>query len=523
MSRLAICLAMLGAFATPAAAQDPDIKPLVIDVILADPPAAAKGWLRLTAKKSDLAIVLMAGELKTTGAVIPRNAISLPSEATLKKGQPRDLLVQIDGIRTAGIYTGSFDLIANDPKRPHDAALSQDVRVTVTVTVMPKLALVGTQPIVWTIVHCTTPVTCLLVDTLLPSPMRDIKKTLHLEDQRNATTEIHGTLLTTAGNGTEAKATVKTVPDGTPTAGNKFTATATFNRAEVVPGVYPAIVEQKSKEGGDALSQPVTVDIRVGPLIALLAIVAGVLVGRLGQTLATPLFQFQSGLLSRIFQIRREAEQITDPVLQPLIFERLKNAMNHIELAGAVDTAIVADVDAIAAQTVVGQRFDALVALIPKVQDAATRADLQKQADGIRALIARGDVSAVKDADTQLVSAMAAAETAIGMPPVARSMAMRRPGGSTPAAGTGGGNPLVRGLRFLAGTRGPMPVVAKYAMVRPALFFILLVVLCLTGFNTLYVKAPAGFGSAGLFDELGLFIWGLTADVAQGTLQRLPK
>lgn len=44
-----------------------------------------------------------------------------------------------------------------------------------------------------------------------------------------------------------------------------------------------------------------------------------------------------------------------------------------------------------------------------------------------------------------------------------------------------------------------------------------------TGFNTLYVKAPAGFGSAGLLDELGLFMWGLTADVAQGALQRLPK
>jgi hypothetical protein len=56
-------------------------------------------------------------------------------------------------------------------------------------------------------------------------------------------------------------------------------------------------------------------------------------------------------------------------------------------------------------------------------------------------------------------------------------------------------------------------------LVKPALFFLLLVVLCLTGFNTLYVKAPAGFGSAGLFDHLGLFMWGLTADVAHATLQ----
>ena len=64
-------------------------------------------------------------------------------------------------------------------------------------------------------------------------------------------------------------------------------------------------------------------------------------------------------------------------------------------------------------------------------------------------------------------------------------------------------------MSAVAGTRGPAPSRVRYAVVKPALFLILLVVLCLTGFNTLYVKAPAGFGSAGLFDALGLFMWGL--------------
>ena len=63
----------------------------------------------------------------------------------------------------------------------------------------------------------------------------------------------------------------------------------------------------------------------------------------------------------------------------------------------------------------------------------------------------------------------------------------------------------------------------NYTWIRPAIFLVLLALLCAIGFNTLYLKAPAGFGSAGLFDQLGLFMWGLTADVAQSTLQRLPK
>ena len=523
ISRVVICAAMLAAVATSASGQDLEIHPVKIDVILADPPAAAKGWLRLVPSK-DLAITLLAADLKTTaGETIPRNAISLPGEATLKKAQPKDLLIQIDGIRKAGIYEGAFELYAPDTKGQDSAPLKLTASVTVTVVATPKLALLGTQPIVWTIVHCTNPVTCLFVDTFLPGPMRNGTKTLHVEDQRDATTEIAGTLLTPTGNGTEAKAIVNAERDGKPPSGNKFTATATFIRADVIPGVYPAIVELKPKDRGDALSQPITVDIRVGPVIALLAILAGVLVGRLGQVLATPLFQFQSGLLSRIFQIRREVEQLADPVLQPLILERLKNAMNHIELAGAVDASITADVEAIAAQTVASQRFDGFVALLPRVPDAVQRGELEKRARDIRALLTNAQV---KDAEAQLATAVADAESAIGGPPVARSLAFPRgfavAQGTAPAA-KDKSSPVVGALRFLAGTRGPVPVLAKYAMARPALFLILLVVLCLTGFNTLYVKAPAGFGSGGLFDELGLFMWGLTADVAQGTLQRLPK
>ena len=81
---------------------------------------------------------------------------------------------------------------------------------------------------------------------------------------------------------------------------------------------------------------------------------------------------------------------------------------------------------------------------------------------------------------------------------------------------------MVRLMNVLAGTHVQSARV-KFAFIRPILFFVLLLVLCLTGFNTLYVKAQAGFGNAGLFDLLGLFMWGLTADVAQGTLQRLPR
>jgi hypothetical protein len=522
-SRFALLLTIFSALATPAPAQEIDAKPVVIDVTLADPPAAAKGYIRLMATKRDLAIGVMAGDLKTDTATIPRNAISVPTDATLKRGQPKDLLVQIDGIGQTGTYSGIFELTANDAKRPDDPPLQQTIAVTVKVVAVPKLALVGTQP-VWTLVHCRWAATCWLADALLPPAMRGDAKMLHIEDQRSTTKTVVGQLFTTTGNGTETRATVKVDRDPAVPAGNQFKTTATFMRADLVPGVYPGVVQLQSDARGDLLSQAVSIDVRVGPLIALLAIVAGVFVGRFGQMLSTPLFQFQSGLLSRVYQLQGPAGQLKDTALRTLILERLKHAIDKIELAAAVDPGLTAEVEGMAAQTVVAERFDRVEALVSGVTDHAKRDALQKRLDGIRPLILTADL---KNADTQ----MDAVETD-ATPPGARAMLPLGTTGATAGTGTLAAPKriadadiplLVRALRLLAGTSGPISASAKFASVRPLLFLVLLVVLCLTGFNTLYVKAPAGFGSAGLFDQLGLFMWGLTADVAQGTLQRLPK
>jgi hypothetical protein len=47
----------------------------------------------------------------------------------------------------------------------------------------------------------------------------------------------------------------------------------------------------------------------------------------------------------------------------------------------------------------------------------------------------------------------------------------------------------------------------------------------MVGLKTLYVDNGASFGAEGLYDYLGLFMWGLSAEVAQSTLQnlRLPR
>lgn len=76
---------------------------------------------------------------------------------------------------------------------------------------------------------------------------------------------------------------------------------------------------------------------------------------------------------------------------------------------------------------------------------------------------------------------------------------------------------------FAAGAPPQLPV-GRHGFVKDLMFVVLLVGLVIVGLYSLYTK-NATFGSNGLFDYFSLAVWGLSADVAQRTLQglQLPK
>ena len=61
----------------------------------------------------------------------------------------------------------------------------------------------------------------------------------------------------------------------------------------------------------------------------------------------------------------------------------------------------------------------------------------------------------------------------------------------------------------------------RYWVFRPLLFLLVLLLLALAGLKTLYIDGSASFGSGGLYDYLGLFMWGLSAQMVQSSLQNL--
>ena len=75
---------------------------------------------------------------------------------------------------------------------------------------------------------------------------------------------------------------------------------------------------------------------------------------------------------------------------------------------------------------------------------------------------------------------------------------------------------FARAIAFLSGDPS-VGTEVRFWIIRPVLALMLLVALCGIGVYTLYIKAPT-FGASGLYDYLGLFVWGLGAEVAQRTL-----
>lgn len=80
-------------------------------------------------------------------------------------------------------------------------------------------------------------------------------------------------------------------------------------------------------------------------------------------------------------------------------------------------------------------------------------------------------------------------------------------------------NKFLQGLSLLSGAT-PIDSSWYYSFGRPLMFLLLLILLAFVGLYNSYIK-NATFGSEGYFDYLSLFLWGISADVAQKTLQNL--
>jgi hypothetical protein len=261
---------------------------------------------------------------------------------------------------------------------------------------------------------------------------------------------------------------------------------------------YTAVAELVMAETGRKLALPIEVSVRVGPMMVLILIITGILLGRLAK--------FMTDRGNVILAAKRQVEEFierADAVPQPY-----RNALDETrnDLRQLLRTA----------------RFAAVAAA---VESANKRAELVEYAAKLGAW-ARD--AGNKDADARLGALQGALThstqfqqikdqldgiAAMLTPPRAAQEAQNQRDDDAAAAGRTTQGGVTRGEVLVWLTEKSWWIIETAAIV----------ILAFVGFEALYVNGSATFGANPVSDYLTAVIWGLSADVAGRTITSLGR
>lgn len=265
-------------------------------------------------------------------------------------------------------------------------------------------------------------------------------------------------------------------------------------------------------------------------MIPLVLILAGIVVGRWARALESPEMKAQMKALQRFYVIRSDIARVRHSASVQFLTSRAAEIERLIERGSTPEQQMTTELTQFEAQIDFLARLDALEIDVAALKIPALSKAISVDIATARAAYIGGDETAAKqsyDAARKKIrdeatkpAPMLADGTQNVVPAVllALNASLAVPTAALP-------NPPVTKnyfaglLGFVSGTPW-VGVQVRYWLIRPLLGIILLVALCGIGLYTLYVKVPT-FGASGLYEYLGLFVWGLGADVAQRTLSGL--
>jgi hypothetical protein len=287
------------------------------------------------------------------------------------------------------------------------------------------------------------------------------------------------------------------------------------------------------------LKVPVDLKVRQGPLLPVLVIFAGIVVGRLVQQLNAPGVQLQIRQMTRLSMLRSGIHVIIDARASRYLGRRIETLRMRIEAATEPEEALAGEFVAIEEQVRSLYALQELQRDVATVSDPPLREELyalvRAARDGVISAEADAVAQAIREIEQKLAGAGTAPAPAMA-PVVLRAIKEHAAAVAPPAdpaiaaqvpqtADSRSARLLGRLADVLASLAGVRPISAElwWRVLQPVLFLVVLVVLVLAGLKALYVDSTGGatFGALGIYDYLGLFLWGLGAEVAQKSLQQL--
>jgi hypothetical protein len=456
---------------------------------------------------------------------IERSNIAVPDGVALVNDASREVRVTVSNVTRRGDFDGKLILSCAG-----HSSVQTVLQLRVVARARPELRSVSPS-VSYSLLRCWRPF-CRVWDLLVPPLLRGAARDALVQNLGFDPVTLGPTLLTLRGDKTgswprvgESQAELqlsgpKTV-DGWSTAALRMTA----NRRALLPDHYQGNLVVRIAGSDDPTTVGVTLDVRDGPGAALVAIVVGILIGRLLQRMATPAAQARHRLFELHRRVGEVAARVTEPVSATFLARRLDAERPLIETAAAAEEAEIAvRLEALRKQAQFLFEIQSLDVLARRSVTADVLANLAGKLRTARDLAISGKLGEAAAPRDEVQTAL---ETQGGPTSDARALSgQRQPEGDAPEVKRESASALRRrSSAVLKGLSGSFSreEANDYPIVRPLLHALLLGVLVLIGLQTLYIASGTTFGSAGIYDYLGLFLWGLSADVAQATLQSLPR
>lgn len=494
-----------GTASTPVLEVDPLDRPLRIESVCAPKGCTVSATVRIKASANVNGLRLLPTDLTPSvegnKTVIGKSSITTQTNS-LQKGR-QDVPISISNVPHSGSWKGTLSFEAGDER--------VDVPVDLIVTTPPNAA-PRVLPVVWKATSCSLGWACGWVDSLLTNELQGSEREILVDNSGDALEMTPSLSLwgEKTGYSPSSDAIVAIEPHTLNHDQSQFR--ITLNRAALPADHYQGRIRFSAS---DKLHDPLVInlglDVRDGPLWPLLAIVAGIFLGRFAQRMGTPAALRIQQNMKTYYELRAAAEEVQDAKAR----EYLRKLLDRLKQDGVDPAVSDASVSAQVAQ--LKEQTSFLAGLERLESLSASEPDLAKPIqEGIqearKQLIEDNDLTAAEAIRAKLEKLLKETPHAMtkGGPGFAARLttkAPRPPPGYAVFLNRLVSSPVM-GAEF------------QYLVLRPLLFFMLLVGLCLVGLQSSYLSS-ATFGVNGLYDYLGLVLWGIGSDLTQKTLQNL--
>lgn len=445
-----------------------------------------------------------------------------PAELMLTPNAPATFQVKVTGVKQPGDYTGKISLTLAG--QAQSAAVIVDVAVSASVR--PSLSLLTENDrLQANLVNCKYD--CPLAKLLLTGAAFQYKTELNFEKPVGAPLNISNVTIAVKGDQTKFQVDDKQLslaPAQSDPSKKYLTLPVTISKEQLPADHYSGNMYLTVEGQTNALKVPVDFNVRSAPLLPLIILLAGILLGRLfkfmqdkGNAIADALESINR-LEFRLRNVDPENAAIIEPMLgdaRDLVDQ--DKVTEAVAAANAISARLATLNELTRLQEPLAGQEDkpAVAAILSDIRQARAQLRLQ-QDDKAKELIKK-----IKDALVQLEASPGTVDTNA----VDLKAAITRVGSVATKIAVLGAREITsdrfqNAFVLISGLSNQFRNEATLFVVRPLLWLSLLIGLLAVGLKALYIDNPV-FGASPFTDFFSLVFWGLSTDVASRTLSGL--